>query len=224
MELTEATRQRKSIRKFNNRPVPQKILSEILQVALQSPSALNTQPWEIYAISGLPLEKIKKENVETLSSGTIPSPESQSMEDLGGIYKKRQVDLAVQLFELMGITREDKNKRFEWMQRGFRFFDAPSAFIIAYDKSLEGFANMFCDLGAFIHLLCLTALEHKLGTCIHSQGVMYPHIVRKHIDIPDEKKIFIAVSIGYPDENFPANQIESKRESIDNITRWFGFE
>ncbi|GAI64739.1 unnamed protein product, partial [marine sediment metagenome] len=30
--------------------------------------------------------------------------------------------LAVQLFKMMGIAREDKEKRTEWMRKGFRFF------------------------------------------------------------------------------------------------------
>lgn len=224
MELKEATRRRKSIRKFKNEPVPKNVIEKVLGVAAQSPSALNTQPWEVYVISGRPLEEIKKENIELLTAGTMPSPESQSMENLDGVYKKRQVELAVELFKLMGIGREDNAKRFDWMQRGFRFFDAPAAIIMVFDKVLDNSANTFSDLGCFIQTLCLAALEHELGTCIHSQGVMYPQIVRKHIDIPDEKKIFIAISIGYPDWDFPANRIESAREPNEKITRWFGFE
>ena len=46
-------------------------------------------------------------------------------EDYVGIHRQRQIDVAIQLFEVMGITREDKEKRMEWMMRGFRQFDAP---------------------------------------------------------------------------------------------------
>ncbi len=224
MELKETTSRRKSIRKFKNKPVLKNVIENVLEVAAQSPSALNTQPWEVYAVSGRPLEMIKQGNIELLTTGTMPSPESQSMENLAGVYKKRQVDLAVELFKLMEIGREDSEKRFDWMQRGFRFFDAPAAIIMVFDKALDNSANTFSDLGSFLQTFCLAALEHDLGTCIHSQGVMYPQVVRKHIDIPDEKKIFIAVSIGYPDWDFPANRIESAREPVENITRWFGFE
>ena len=37
----------------------------------------------------------------------------------------------------MGIAREDKEKRMEWMMRGFRQFDAPVSLVLTYDKSLE---------------------------------------------------------------------------------------
>lgn len=32
----------------------------------------------------------------------------------------------------MGILREDKEKRVAWMERGFRYFEAPAAIAIGY--------------------------------------------------------------------------------------------
>ena len=53
-----------------------------------------------------------------------------------GVYKHRQITLAKQLFKAMDIPRENKEKRAWWLERGFRFFDAPAAIIIATDKVL----------------------------------------------------------------------------------------
>ncbi|MEZ4550761.1 MAG: hypothetical protein R2874_09870 [Desulfobacterales bacterium] len=36
--------------------------------------------------------------------------------------------------------------------------------------------------------------------------------------IPDAKRLMIAVALGYPEPDFPANQVESTREPVDNIT------
>ena len=46
MELKDAIRKRISIRGYKKDPVPKKILSEIIEVSLRSPSAMNIQPWE----------------------------------------------------------------------------------------------------------------------------------------------------------------------------------
>jgi hypothetical protein len=43
------------------------------------------------------------------------------------------------------------------------------------------------------------------------------------LGIPDTKKIFISISIGYPDWDFAANKVESGREPAENLTTWYGF-
>ena len=222
MDIMEAIRARKSIRGFRPDPVPKEILREILDIATRAPSAMNTQPWEIIVIAGEVLENIKRGNIEMLESGALPNP-NVSVQPFEGVYRQRQVDLAVQIFQLMGIAREDKAKRAEWMKRGFRFFDAPAAFILSVDKALKPWWELF-DFGAISQTICLAALKYGLGTCIEDQGVMYPEVIRKYAGIPESKRIIICIPIGYPDWDFPANRLESKREPVEAITTWCGFD
>ena len=220
MDVIEAIRARKSIRGYKPDPVPKEVLRKVLDTAIRSPSSLNTQPWEITVLAGEVLDSIKRGNIEKLASGTLPNP------DIGGkpyegVYRERQVGLAKQLFGLMGIAREDKEARARWMERGFRFFDAPAAVIISVDKSL-GEYSMF-DIGAISQTICLAALKYGLGTCIANQGVMYPDVVRRFAGIPESKRIVISIAIGYPDWDFPANKLESTREPVENVATWHGF-
>jgi len=222
MDLLEAIRLRKSIRDYKPDPVPKEVLRDILDIATRSPSALNEQPWEITVVTGKVLEDIKRGNVETLACGALPNPDVP-MQLLTGVYKERQVELAKQIFELMGIAREDKEKRAEWMQRGFRFFEAPAAIILSADRSIDESRTQF-DLGIFSQTICLAALNYGLGTCIEVQGVMYPDVIRRFSGIPDSKRITMSIAIGYPDWDFPANKLESKREPVEAITTWHGFD
>ena len=222
MDIMEAIRARKSIRGFRPDPVPKEILRDILDIATRAPSAMNTQPWEIIVIAGEVLENIKRGNIEMLESGALPNP-NVSVQPFEGVYRQRQVDLAIQIFQLMGIAREDKAKRAEWMKRGFRFFDAPAAFILSVDKALKPWWELF-DFGAISQTICLAALKYGLGTCIEDQGVMYPEVIRKYTGIPESKRIIICIPIGYPDWDFPANRLESKREPVEAITTWCGFD
>ncbi len=224
MNIHEGIKKRKSIRGYKPDPVPKEMLQEIMEIAVQAPSAMNTQPWELYVVAGDTLDKIKKGNIEALTSGNLPSPDIAFKEKYQDAYKKRQVGLAIQLFKLMGIQKEDQAGRFEWMQRGFRFFDAPAAIILTYDEILDPAFLSYFDLGGLTHAICLAALEHGLGTCIHGQGIMYPNVIREHVGMPDSKKVFISISIGYPDWEFPANNIESERESLGDVVSWHGFE
>ena len=56
MELQEAIRGRRSIRHFLPKPVSKKIIEEIIADTLWAPSWGNTQPWEIVAVTGEPLQ------------------------------------------------------------------------------------------------------------------------------------------------------------------------
>lgn len=224
MDIVEAIKTRKSIRNFKPDPVPKETLREILEIASRAPSAMNTQPWEFIVLSGDVLENIRRGNVEKLNSGTLPHPEHSVVGwPSDSVYRQRQVELAKQLFHLMEISREDKKKRAEWMERGFRYFDAPAAIIALSDRSLSE-AGPLMDVGAVMQNICLAALNYGLGTCIEDQGVMYPDVVRKFADISESKRIIIAIAIGYPNWDFPANRVQTTREPVESITTWCGFE
>ena len=224
MDIVEAVKNRKSIRNFKPDPVPKNILKEILEIAGRAPSAGNSQPWEYTVVAGDVLEKIRQANVEKLKSGASPHPDLSSKGwPNGSVYRRRQIDIAKQIFQLMEIPRGDKEKRDQWMERGFRYFNAPAAIVVSADRSLPYPRPLF-DVGALTQTICLLALNYGLGTCIANQGIMYPEVLYTLAGIPESKRIVISVAIGYPDEDFPANQVVSIREPIDNIATWCGFE
>ena len=224
MDLIEAVQKRKSVRGYKPDPVPKEILERILALASRAPSAMNTQPWEFTVLTGQVLENIRWSNIELLRSGVPPNPEHVITGwPKESVYRQRQVALAKQLFQLMGIPREDQKKRAEWLERGFRYFDAPAVIIISVDRCL-GETGPLLAIGAVIQNICLIALEFGLGTCIEDQGTMYPDVLRKYAHIPESKRIIIAIAIGYPDWGFPANRVETEREPIDNLTTWLGFD
>jgi nitroreductase len=123
----------------------------------------------------------------------------------------------------LGIARDDKEKRTEWMMTGFRAFDAPAVIIVSADESLEA-RLAASDIGGLIQTICLVAVEHGLGTCINGQGILFPDVVRKATGIPASKKMYICISIGYPDWDHPANKLISARESLETVATWVGFE
>ena len=224
MDIIEAIYQRKSIRGFKSDPVSKDVLAKILDAACRAPSAVNTQPWEFIVLTGDALDSVRaaivdrateKEPVHYDHDVSVNWPNDS-------IYRERQVDLAKKLFQLMDIRREDKEKRAAWYERGLRFFDAPVGILILTDRSLSDVGPLL-DLGAAMQTICLAALNFGLGTCIEGQGVVYPEVLRKIAHIPENKKIIIAIAVGYPDWDFPANAIVTGRESLDTNTRWVGF-
>jgi nitroreductase len=222
MDIVDAIKARKSIRGYKPDAVSKETLKEILEIAGRAPSAMNTQPWEFVVLGGEVLKKIRAAYIEKLRTGVAPNPEhSVTGWTRDSIYRTRQVELAMELFRLMDIEREDQKKRREWMERGIRFFDAPAAIIVTTDKTLEGHTPLI-DIGIAIQTICLAALNYGLGTCIEDQGCMYPDKLREIALIPESKRIIMAIAIGYPDWDFPANKLKTTRVPLEENTRWCG--
>ena len=222
MDIVEAIRSRKSIRGFKPEHVPKEILWEVLEVATRAPSAMNTQPWELAVLTGSVLDEIRNANMAMIAS-RLAGGRAPSVAPLEGVYRRRQVDLALQLFNLMGIARDDREKRAEWALRGLRFFEAPAAIILYVEGSIARSYVDF-DLGAFAQTICLAALSYGLGTCIEDQGVTFPEVVRRVAGIPESKRIVVSIAVGYPDWDFPANRLATDREAVENIAKWCGFD
>ena len=221
MDIRECIETRKSIRGFTGESVPRAVIEEVLSLAVRSPSGLNTQPWEFLVLSGAVLDEIRKGNVEKYDTGIYP--DSALRKSHQGVYRERQVVLAKQLFSLMGITREDKEKREQWTRKGIRFFDAPAAVVVLMDDAVGGKYALF-DLGLVTQTICLAAHSLGLGACIEMQGVMYPDVIRRAAGLPETKEIVMGIAMGYPDWDFPANRIETEREPAEHITLWRGFD
>ncbi len=51
MELMHALRTRRSIRKYEDKPVPEALLREVIEMAMLAPSAGNAQPWQFVVVT-----------------------------------------------------------------------------------------------------------------------------------------------------------------------------
>jgi len=215
---------RRSIRGFLRKPVPKSVIQDVLELAIRAPSSYNTQPWNFYVITGEPLERIRRGNVERNLAGIPSSREIRSHGEYGGKHRDRQIDVAKQLFGAMGIERHDKAGRDDWVLRGFRQFDAPVSIAVTYDRSIHGGDIGPFDCGGVTNALVNAAWSRGLGCVINSQGIMQTPVVREHAGIPEDQVIMICIAMGYPDESFPANAVVSRRKSIDEAVVFVGFE
>jgi nitroreductase len=224
LEYDEVVLGRRSIRGFKPDPVPKALIREIIAMAMRAPSSLNTQPWNFYVVTGEPLNRIRRGNTERNLAGVPDSREFRSHGAYAGVHRERQIEIAKQLFAVMGIERDDKPKRQDWVLRGFRQFDAPVSIVVTYDRSLkEGDIAPF-DCGAVTNALVNAAWSRGLGCVINSQGIMQSPVVREHAGVADDQVIMICVAMGYPDDAFPANAVVSRRKSVDEATVFVGFE
>lgn len=224
MNYEEIAQARRSIRGYKPDPVPREILEEIIHIAKQAPSSMNTQPWHFHVLTGEPLERIRKGNTEKMIAGSSVDREIKLNHGYEGPHRERQVEIAVQLFEAMGIARDDKERRMDWVMRGFRQFDAPVSIVITVDKALADDTIAHFDCGAATYGLVLAAWAKGIGSVINGQGIMQSSVVRENANIPEDQVIMTCVAMGYPDHSFVANDVKSRRSPNDKVASFIGFD
>lgn len=224
MKLEKVMRERRSIRGFKDEPVSKILLEDIIALANRAPSSMNTQPWHLHVLTGKPLEAVRKGNTDRMLAGMTPVREIEDYAAYEGEHRKRQIEIAVQLFEAMGIRREDAERRQDWVMRGFRQFDAPVSIVVCFDRSLVKNTITHFDTGAMTYGLVLAAWSKGLGAVINGQGIMQSPVVRQAAMIPDDQVILTCVALGWPDEEFVANSVISRRRPLENVTCFLGFD
>ena len=227
MDIVEAIRHRKSIRAFKPDAVPQEILKEIMELALRAPSWANTQPWEFAIAGGRKLDEIREAFIEQIEKQA--NPELAAPREFPEPFNTRRRAVGMKLFEIKGISREDREKRRWWQSQGLRLFGAPSAIYIYTERSFyfQGDSlNVWpiFDCGSVAENIMLLATNYGVGTIAEIQAVAYPDVLRKMLGIPDSKLLVLGIAVGYPNWDDPINQFHSEREPLDKVTKWYGFE
>jgi len=217
MEILKAVHERKSIRKFKSDPVSRETLEEILQAAQRSPSAINTQPWECWAVGGETLKQLAEEIYRAGEDGEVPRGDFPVAQQWKEVFMNRMRENGKRLFGLLGIEQDREGKR-AFSLSMYKFYDAPQAIFVCLDESL-GHYSIF-DCGCFVQTVCLMASSKGLGTCILESVVRYPDIIRKRLGIPSQKKILVGIAIGTPDRTAVINEFTSSREPLENVVQW----
>jgi len=219
MELRETIRNRRSIRQFLAKPVPEDIIRELITDTLWSPSWGNTQPWEVVVASGQKLEEFKKKNQEALLAGKETATDIPMPQVWPDDYLLRYKELGKSVLGSLSIAREDRETRLKHFFKMFGFFDAPAAILVAVDKELA-LEYAMLDAGIFLQTFCLLAHDRGLGTCILAAMVSYPEIARELFSIPESKLLVMGAALGWPDPDAPVNCFERERGSLDEFVRW----
>ncbi|BCI52523.1 oxidoreductase [Mycolicibacterium litorale] len=206
-DLADVVHARRSIRMFlRDKPVPRELLTEALELAMRAPSNSNIQPWRLFLTSGPRRDRLVEALLAQASRGfpaTVGLPESFA--DL-----RREVGKMV--YGAMGIAREDREARRIAQLRNWEFFRAPVAGVVCVHRNLGAVDSM--SVGMFLQTLMLALTERGLGSCAQVSIAHFADVVREELDIPEELTVLCGLAIGYPDEDFPANHLDTPRNPI----------
>lgn len=213
MSLEDALRQRRSVRGFTDRPVPPDVMREIFALAQLAPSNCNIQPWKVFVASGEVRDELRRRMVDKVTRGVMINPDYEPLHAFTGVYRRRQVDCAVELYSHMGIARDDRAGRMRANLRNFELFDAPHVAFIGMEREFG--VTVALDVGMYIQSLLLTMTAWGVASC--AQGAMryYPDDVREVFGEPASTAILCGISFGYEDPSVPANRTRVGRAPLD---------
>jgi len=220
MNVHEALSERKSVRAFLDKAVSKETVTRILDSARNAPSGVNTQPWQIAAVMGEMKATLQRMLEEAFRNGEKPQMDYQYYPvKWFDPYKSRRFKCGLQLYEALGIRREEKERRLEQWVANYRAFDAPVMLYFFMDPGME--TGSYMDYGMFLQSVMLAAVEEGLATCPQAALGEYPRLVKKVLGYPDESILICGMALGYEDADAPVNCYRTTREPVDSFTRFF---
>src|SRR5210317_154325 len=210
MNVTDAVLSRSSIRSFLNNPVSDELLRDLLEKSSRAASGGNLQPWKIFVINNSAMKNF----LEFQKNWTDPETPAYDIypSKLKEPYRTSRYELGEQMYELLGIGREDKDARLAQVMENFRFFGAPCAFFCFVDRQMG--PPQWSDLGMFLQTFMLLAKEAGLDTCAQEAWSMKHDSVSKFVKADDTDILFCGMSIGYRDDTALINSLKSERRPL----------
>jgi nitroreductase len=217
MSVKEALLARRAIRSFAPTPVERDVVEDLLETAARAPSGGNLQPWKVHVLTGDSLLTLKRE-AENNFSFDAPGEKPEHLvypPNLEDPYRSRRRDLGEQMYQVLGVPRNDREGKLEQLKRNFEFFGAPVGLFFVLDKDMEPI--QWTDLGFFIQSICLLATEMGLGTCPQGFWATMPETVRHVIGLEDHEIVVCGMALGYINETADINRFRSERAILGEI-------
>lgn len=211
MNVTDAVLTRTSTRAFKDTLVSQSLLRELLIKASRAPSGGNLQPWKIFVINQDSMKEFL--NFQREWSSTETPAYDIYPPNLKEPYRTSRFSLGEQMYDLLGIGRDDKESRINQVMKNFEFFGAPAALFCFVDKVMG--PPQWSDLGMFLQTFMLLAKEAGLDTCAQEAWSIKQDSVSAFSQVSDADMLFCGMAIGYIDEDAQVNKLRSSRRPID---------
>ena len=175
MEVKEAIRKRRSVRRYRDEEVPRELLEEILEEACWAPSAENAQPWYYVALTS-----------------------ASALQELQAAMERVADDMKVHLEELLPRHPRIVGQTTEFLRR---LGGAPVCILVFLQQDYGPLREtMLESAAASIQTMLLAAQERGLGTCWINAATNLGHgPALQERYAPDKGELVSLVTLGYPE-------------------------
>ena len=169
-------KERRSVRSYQDRVVPEKIIHQIITCACYAPSGMNSQPWRFIVVTNPEVhEELKEKSLQYAWPVVLKSKKTNP-----------------ERFEVI-------KKRFETLHDPI-YYSAP---VIIFIIGTGDYAELSCALAAQNLMLAATSLS--LGSCWVALGglIQKDPACRKLLGLKKDENIVAPIIVGYEDGSAP---------------------
>lgn len=209
-----------SCRAFRPTAVPRNEIEAILDIARRTPSWCNTQPWHLHITEGDATGRLREALRARVASGADVRPDVEFPRAYEGVYRERRRESGWQLYDSLGIDRDDRVGSARQTLRNFDFFDAPNVAVLTTEEVLGTYGAVDC--GLFVQSFLLAA--HSRGVAAIPQAALATQapLLREHLGLPADRQVLLGISFGYADVDHPVNGYRTHRQSVDEVATFVG--
>ncbi|MDH5681771.1 MAG: nitroreductase family protein [Spirochaetota bacterium] len=202
MTLSQILTTRRSIRAFKPQKPSDQLITELIDAAIQAPSASNSQPWRFLVIkdpSSIQAMRVAVEEASQHILGLL-DPQGQKLFKEYGKYFIRFADAPVVIAPIFKVTQilsnflPDNLPDVTWME-------SQSA-VISISLSVQN--------------LLLMAHEKSLGASVMTGPLIANTALTKILSIPDKWHLAMLIPLGYPAED----PDPTSRKPAHKMIRW----
>ena len=218
MDFEQIVSSRYSARMFRPEPVLDDTVQRILTLAQRTPSWCNSQPWQSVITRGTGTERLRNALYAHARSGLPPAPDFPFPAAYLGVYRERRKVCGVQLYQSLGIERDDKAAAAEQSLENFRLFGAPHAAIVTTAEALGAYGMLDC--GLYVQTFMLAARSLGVDCIAQAALASYPALLRELLGLQDDRKVVCGVSFGYADASHPIHSYRTERATLSEAVRF----
>jgi nitroreductase len=220
--VDENIKARRSIRAFLPKPVEKQDILDLLNVASRAPSGTNTQPWQVYIITGAKKQALSDEIISIFNNPEALKEQTEEYNYYPSTwidpYISRRRKVGFDLYGLLGLGKGDKEKMQAQTARNYSFFDAPVGVFFVIDRVMQ--QGSWLDYGMFVQSVMLAAKARGLDTCPQAAFTQFHRVIAKHLDLKPEQQLVCGMSLGYADTSKIENTLVTEREPAHNFTHF----
>ncbi|MGM1015733.1 nitroreductase [Limosilactobacillus fermentum] len=215
MQVEDAIKARHAVRDFTDQPVAKETIQEIVRLAQQTPSWVNSEPWRVYAATGQSLTQICQGCLDLAAQKVATNPDLKTMsrDDWDPRPQKLMKDWGHDLVHSFADF-DEAHTVMTGASDALNY--APAILFVTIPKQTPDWAIL--DAGAFMQSLLLAATAKGLGSIPTYNSVRYPQVVRQALGIPEAERLLVGVELGY-ESPAKVNAFRAQRPDLSDVLK-----
>ena len=133
-------------------------------------------------------------------------------------YLGRRRKIGWDLYGLLGIGRDDKEKMHAQHGRNYLFFDAPVGLVFTIERILE--QGSWLDFGMFLQNVMIAARARGLDTCPQAAFMQFHRVIARELNLAESEMVVCGMALGYADMSKIENTLVTERAPVSHFARF----